>query len=85
LAGEAVAFEDVAAQCVGDVAGESAVFGLKGAKECSYGCSAARVFTGGAQPVGSVACSYSGPAGAKESDYNAVHQSNTYYSSNSTP
>jgi len=85
LAGIAVAFENVPAQFVRNVAGESAVFGPKGAKECSRGCSAARVFAGGAQLVESVACSRFCPGGAKEWDYNAARQSNMYFSSNSTP
>jgi len=72
LAGIAVAFENVPAQFVRNVAGESEVFGPKGAKECSHGCSAARVCAGGAEPVEAVTETRSAPAGAAEPDSTAA-------------
>jgi len=44
----------------------------KGAKECSHGCSAARVCAGGAEPVEAVTETRSAPAGAAEPDSTAA-------------
>jgi hypothetical protein len=56
-----------------------------GAQECSHGWSAARVFAGGAQPVEAEFLSLSCPGGAEEESATEAAQSNTYFSSNSTP
>lgn len=57
----------------------------KGAQGCSHGCSAARWQAGAAQPVERVVFSNFCPGGAEEESATEAAQSNTYFSSNSTP